>query len=135
VCRDGARVAIRLTGAMTTTPARAVPRRGRTWILTATALTATCLGGLSACGGGADLDAAEKEGKNVGDAIKAQSEKADSDITAAISEEPWKSPSGVFVSGTYDFLVVNVDEKACAKLVFDSDEAGADYEIEKTYDC
>ena len=120
---------------MTTPHAPAAPRRRRTRILTATTLTAICLGGLSACGGGADLDAAEKEGRNVGDAIKAQSEKADSDITAAISEEPWKSPSGVFVSGTYDFLVVNVDQKACAKLVFDSNEPGADYQVEKTYDC
>jgi hypothetical protein len=30
---------------------------------------------------------------------------------------------------------VNVDEKACAKLVFAENEAGADYTIEDTYDC
>ena len=60
---------------------------------------------------------------------------AGTDITTAISQEPWKGESDAFVSGTYDYLVVNVDEEACAKLVFDKNESGSAYTIEKTYSC
>lgn len=138
MCLAPVAAGIGLTAAMTTTPALAARPRRRTLRCTRTITGAAagllCLGVLSACGG-ADLDAAKQAGTTVGDAVKAESEKAGADITTAIAEEPWKGRSDAFVSGTYDFLVVNVDEKACAKLVFAEDEPGADYTIEDTYDC
>ena len=119
---------------MTTTlaPISFRPRRSR--VVVPAGAVALCLA-LTACGGGAEQDAAKKAGTTVGDAVKAQSEEAGTDITTAISQEPWKGESDAFVSGTYDYLVVNVDEEACAKLVFDKDESGSAYTIEKTYSC
>jgi hypothetical protein len=128
------RPGIELTVRMTTTSAPAVPRR-RTRLLGAAAVTALCLGGLSACGDGEKLAAAEKAGKTVGNAVRAQSEKAGTDITTAISTEPWKGKSNAYVTGRYDYLVVNVPSGACAKLVFDDDKPGSDYKIAKTYSC
>ena len=119
---------------MTSTSAPAVPHR-RTRLIGAVALTALCLGGLSACGDGEKLAAAEKAGKTVGDAVRADSRKANTDITTAISNEPWKGESDAYVTGRYDYLVVNIPSGACAKLVFSADEPGSDYKIAKTYSC
>jgi hypothetical protein len=119
---------------MTTTPAPTSSRPRRLRVLLPAGALALGLA-LTACGGGAQQNAAELAGTTVCDAVKAQSEKAGTDITTAISQEPWKGRSDAFVSGTYDYLVVNVDEEACAKLVFDKDESGSAYTIEKTYSC
>ncbi len=99
------------------------------------AVSAFSLGGLTACGEDEQLATAEQEGTIVGDAVQAQSEEAGTDITTAISEQPWAGESDAYVTGTYDFLVVNIRTGACAKLVFDSDEPGADYEIAETSSC
>lgn len=94
-----------------------------------------CVATLSACGEDEAVARAEQDAQVVGDAIQAQSEESGSDITTAIAEDPWKGDTDAFVSGTYDFLVVNVDEAGCAKLVFASDEPGADYTVEDAYEC
>ena len=39
------------------------------------------------------------------------------------------------VSGASDLLVVNVDERGCATLVFASDESGADDTVEDADEC
>lgn len=90
---------------------------------------------LVACGGDEELAEAEQEGSAVGDAVKAHSEETGSDITTAIADEPWAGESDAYVTGTYDYLVVNIRTGSCAKVVFESDEAGADYAVEETYSC
>ena len=102
--------------------------------LTALAATALCLG-LSGCGQSEAVSQAEKEGKVVGDAIRSHSDKTGSDITTTLTEDPWQGESDAFVSGTHDFLVVNTEDGGCAKLVFESDQPGAAYTIEKAYEC
>lgn len=104
-------------------------------LLTVLATTALCLGTLSACGENEAVAQAEKEGAIVGDAVRSESEESGYDITTAIAENPWQGDTDAFVSGTYDFLVVNTEDGGCAKLVFEGDEAGSDYTIEKTYEC
>lgn len=110
-------------------------RRPRGRLTTAAAVAALCLATLAGCGEDEQLATAQQEGSTVGDAIQAHSEQAGVDITTAISEEPWTADSDAYVTGTYDFLVVNIRTGACAKLVFDSDEAGSDYSIAETYSC
>lgn len=101
-----------------------------------TAVTAVaCVLALAGCGQSEAVAQAEKEGKIVGDAVKSQSEESGSDITTTLSENPWQGESDAFVTGTYDYLVVNTEDGGCAKLVFDGDEPGADYSIEKAYEC
>ena len=113
-----------------------IQHTGRTpALLRAAATTAVCLAALAACGESEAVVQAEKEGKVVGDAVKTQSEDTGSDITTTLSENPWKGESDAFVSGTYDYLVVNTEDGGCAKLVFDSDEPGSGYTIEKSYEC
>ena len=99
------------------------------------AITTVCVAALAGCGDKEAVAQAEKEGKVVGDAVKSQSEETDSDITTTLTENPWEGESDALVTGTYDYLVVNTEEGGCAKLVFDSDEPGSDYSIEKSYEC
>ena len=104
-------------------------------LLRAAATTAVCAVALAGCGQGEEVAQAEKEGKVVGDAVRAESEESGSDITKTLSENRWQGESDALVTGTYDYLVVNTEEGGCARLVFDSDQPGADYSIEKSYEC
>lgn len=117
---------------MTTTPP-AVRRSPRLLVLPAVA--ALCLGALSACGDDEAKAEAERAGATVGDAVQAHSQESGTDITTAISEEPWSGESDAYVTGTFEELVVNIRTGACARVVFASNESGADYEVEETYDC
>ena len=112
------------------------PTTTRTPVLVRTlAMTAVCVVALAGCGQSEAVAQAEKEGKIVGDAVQAQSEESGSDITTTLTENPWKGESDALVTGTYDYLVVNTEDGGCAQLVFTGDEPGADYSIEKTYEC
>ena len=113
------------------TTSRQVPSR----LHTALAAATLCLAALSACGQSEAVARAEKEGTVVGDAIQEHSEESGADITTTLTENPWQGESDAFVSGTYDHVVVNTEEGGCAKLVFESDEPGAGYTIEKSYEC
>ncbi|WP_432477900.1 hypothetical protein [Nocardioides sp. GXQ0305] len=106
-----------------------------TAMLKAVATSTVCVAVLAGCGGGEAVAQAEKDGKVVGDAIRSQSEETGNDITTTLTENPWEGDTDALVTGTYDFLVVNTEDGGCAKLVFDSDEAGADYAIEDAYEC